>query len=332
MFYFTEDLVNAIKLSSFAPTGQATFNDPTDFIFLANEEFQKKLVPHIVKVRQDFFVKHLTTPLVDKINHYPLPERTVGNTLVDLFYLPSTSDLSQKKPIPKINIHDQQLFQSSSTSEVNKCYIEGDEIITVPTPSNPTGNLLYYFLRKPSKIVPTSQCGKITARSVSGPNTVFTVDTDLTSSSLTTVLSAGSLIDFMQVKSPFICRDIDVAIGTITTTQITVPTASVQDEASRYDPGTNIGDYICPAQQSNIPQCPDIFHPIISEMVVCRILRTLGHLDKLQVAKAELVDALRDTWGLIENRIESEVDVMYDQSSLLNQVNSWTAWPYSSVK
>jgi hypothetical protein len=184
-----------------------------------------------------------------------------------------------------------------------------------------------YFLRKPSKIVSTSSCAKIMGRAVNGVNTDFTVDTDLTGS-----LSVGSLVDFLQVKSPFLCRDIDVPIVSITSTIITVATSSVQDEALRYDPGTSVGDYICPAQTSNIPQCPDIFHPVLSEMGVVRCLRALGHLDKMNAAKMELVEKLKDAWALIENRIESEVDVVYDQTSLLNQVNSWTAWPYATVK
>lgn len=325
MFYFTEDLVSAVKLSGFIPTGQTTFLDPDDFIFLANEELFTKLVPHIVKVRQDFFAKHDTVALRDRINHYVIPERAVANTLIDLFYLPSTSDLSDKRPIAKINIHDQQLFQGNTNAEVNKFWIEGDEIITVPTPNNPTGNLMYYYLRKPSKLTSTSNCAKITGISTLAGTTTFTVNTDLTSS-----LSVGDLIDFVAGKSPFLCRYTDVAITAITSTTIAVASTDVSDESGAVDVVTN--SYICPAQQTNIPQVPDVFHPILSEMVVCRCLRALGDLEKLNVAKAELVEKLRDAWGLIQNRIESEVDVVYDQNSLLNQVNSWTAFPYASIK
>lgn len=327
MFYYTEDLVSAIKLSGFVPTGQGTFNDPTDFIWLSNEELQKRLVPHIVKVRQDFFTKHQIVPLVNGVNHYVVPERTIGGTLVDLFYLPSTSDLSKKRPIPKINLHDQQIYATNSYSEVNKFWFEGDEIIVCPTPVNPTGYLMQYFLRKPSKLVPSSQCAQITAISQGSPNTVFTVSNDLTAT--TPAIRVGSLLDFVASKSPFLCRDIDVPVVAINSTTITVATANIVNEAGTID--QIVGDWICPAQQTNIPQVPDLFHSILSEMVVCRVLRALGHLDKFNTVKAELVESLKDAWAMIENRVESEVDTVYDQNSLLNQVNGWFCWPYNTT-
>lgn len=318
MFFFTEDLVSAIKRSGFIPTGQTTFGDPDDFIALANEELQTRLVPHIIKIRQEFFTKHTTVPLLNQINHYPVPERAIGNSLRDVFFLPNASDSVNKILVKKIDEHDQQIYQGN-TGNVISFYMEGDEVIVIPTPVNPSGVLMFYYFRKPSKIVSTSSCAKITGISSAPGLTTLTVDTDLTAS-----LPAGSLVDFVQVKSPFLSRYIDVAIQSITATTIVVNTTDISNEAGTLD--TKLNDYICPAQQTNIPQIPDVFHPILSEMVVARCMKSLGNMPALQELKMELVEKLRDAWSLIENRIEGQVDVAYDQNSLLNMVSSWSLY------
>lgn len=321
MFYLTEDLVTAAKRSEHFPVGQTTFSDPDDLVAFANEEMQKRIVPFIMSVRQDFFLYYKVSNLVSNLSRYALPERAIGNALKDIFYVPDTSNLQVRYPIPKADLHDMQNWATGgSNPSVHR--IEGDEVIVVPTPSNPNASsaLMMYAFMRPNKIIPTSNCGKVTAVSQGVSQTTLTVDTDLTLSTLTTVLSSGSLVDVVSGKSPFRLRAYDVSIQSITSTSIILNNVDIQNEASLVT--ISVGDYVCPAQQTCIPMIIQEIHPVLAELICARVNKAQGALQNYQASMAEVKESLANALHLISNRVEAEVDTIYDPNSILNSIDN----------
>lgn len=312
MSYFTEDLLTSAKYTEFFPISDSTFSDDV-LIRYANEEMLSKLVPFIMSNRQDFFLQHSVTDLTQNLNHYAVPSRAIGNVLKDLFYVPDSSNTTIKYPIPKIEVHDVQRWASIGVAP-SAFHMQSDEVILYPIPSASQGQLMFYYFRRPSQIVPTTSCAKITAVSSLSGTTTFTVDTDLTAS-----LSVGSTVDLLSSHSPFIPWADDVAITAITSTTIAMTTTSVSNEVSTVLPA--VGDYIAAAGTCNIPQVSIELQNTLSEMICYRVLKAQARTEQMQRCAQNITDNLKMMFKVMENRVESEVDTLFEQNSILNAVS-----------
>lgn len=304
MGVLVEDLLESIKLRSLAPISQSTFED-SGLLLLANEELKSYIVPKIIKTREDFFLTYQDTAFQVDRSVYALNERAVGNSLKTLYYV--NSDLKEEHRLEKTDLNKIDFFATSGTP--HSFYMRGDKIIIVPKPAVAEGYLRQYFFRKQSQLVETDDVTKITAVSVGASQTTFTVDTDLSSS-----LSATDLVDFQNAQSPFLSWADDVEIQSITASTVVVNNADIQDGASNTLPG--IGDYICAAKQSNIPQIPEEFHPVLAQRCAVKLLEALNDRRKWEIAKADLKDMEAEAGLLIRNRVESSPKKINPRNSL----------------
>lgn len=303
MFYLTEDLVSSVKRRSLAPSSQKTFQD-TDIISLANEELQLSLVPDIISVREDYFLRSKDISLVSGLNHYPLPERAAGNAIKDVFFVNG----SEKRELNKRELRHVSL--SDNTGEPSTYCFEGDEILLDSVPSSSSGSLRVWFFERPNQLIESSSCSKITSVASLAGTTTFTVNTDLSAS-----LAVGSKIDLLNAQSPFLLWARDVTVTAITSSTISVATSEVIDETSTVTPGVN--DYICPRLKSNIPQVPEEFHPILAQMVVERLMEAMGDLNKLAAVKAKILEMKQKAFLLISNRVESSPAIVMNRNGIM---------------
>lgn len=306
MSYFVEDLLERVKRRSFAPISQSTFQD-SDLIDLLNEELDLNLVASLVEEREDFFLTTEDTAILQDTNYYPIPSRAIGNALKSLFYVDDSGYLS---PLKLIDPSRRAEFTQTGTRP-EAFYIEGDEVVLVPTPSVTLGSLRFSFPSKPNKLIATSSCAKITTVTNNDPTATFAVNTDLTAN-----LSAGDYVDFLSVTSPYKLWSYRVEITQITSSEIEVDLADVINQAgSSIEPQVN--DYICPTGFANIPQIPTAYHPVLAQMGVVTMLEGLGDLNKLARASATLQKLEINAKKLIRNRVESSPKKMSSKGSLV---------------
>lgn len=305
MSYFVEDLLESIKLRSMAPIAQSTFDDDK-LLSLANEENQLKLSSDLLKVKEDFFLTEETTALIAGVRNYGIPSRAIGNAIKSLSY--QVSGTTKWTPLARVDSERAQDYtEQGSTPE--KFYILGDEVILLPTPESASGTLRFEFPATPNALALTTTCAKITSSSSASSTASFVVNTDLTAS-----LSVGDYVDFLCVQSPFKLWAYRVAITQITSTQIDVDLSDVVDAANTILPQAN--DYICPSGTANIPQIPIAFHPILAQMVVVRLMESLGDLNKLGAAKQTLAEMRADAGFLIKNRVTNSPEKVRGRNSL----------------
>ena len=314
MFYFTEDLITAAQASALFPTSQNTFGTSV-LIGFANEELLGKLVPKIHSVREDFFGTTANIPLRSGVSRYPIPERALGNALKDVFYVPNITQPLVRYILSKVHVHDLQSFRGS-TGTPGAFYMEGDMLVLTTPPQTVTGveYLKVAFYQRPSQLVSTSACAKITAITVGASQTTLTLNTDLTS-----VLNVGDKIDIQKARSPFLLWSTDVVIQTVSATQIVVNNVDIADEGGTALP--TVGDWVTKALYCNIPMIPQEFHPILSEMIAARTMKGLGDSEKLASANAGIAEMMNAAIKLIANRVEGEPDVVYDSQGILSSVN-----------
>jgi hypothetical protein len=297
MSVLAEDLIASSKLRSFAPTSQSTFQT-ADFLVMANEEMLLKLVADIFTKREDFFLTTKDVAITAGVDRVTIPKRAIGGTFKSLWY---TENGIIRHRLTLATEDDIENY-SGTTGAPSRFHIEGDEVVLLPTPIS-SGYARFRYWAKPNLLTSTENCAKITSISSAGGTTTFNVDTDLTED-----LSIGSQVDFLSAKSPFLLWAEEVSITSISSTQIQVATSDVDNAAGNVEP--IVGDYICPAGYANIPMLPYEFHPVLAQMMAVRQLAGLGHIDKWNVAKAELKEVRDEAESLIKNRVETSPKVI----------------------
>jgi len=308
MFYNTEELVSSVKLRSLVPSSQATFTD-ANLITLLNEEMQLALVPDMLTVREDFFLRPSSVSLIGSVANYAIPERTIGNSIKDVYFVSSGGDY---KALNRASVEDYRLSGGTS-GEPGAYIIQGDEIVVFPTPSSSTGSLEIWTLQRPNQLVATSSCAKITAVSSVGGTTSLTVDTDLSAT-----LAIGQKIDLLSATSPFLLWAQDVTITGISSSVIEVASTAIDNGAGTVLPVAN--DYVCPAKRANIPMIPQEGHPLLCQLVSERLMEALGDLQKLQAAKVKTQEMRAQFFNMIANRVEADPHHVVKRGGILNNL------------
>lgn len=309
MRMLTEELISSIKLRSFVPISQKTFEE-SDLIQVINEEMSIKVVPAIMSVREDYYLTHEYTALTADLERYSTPKRAVGNALKSLWY----ADSARKRQYELDRCLVSGMSVNSGSSQApRKFLLEGDEIVVQPKPaSGANGYLEQWYFRRPNKMIATASCAKITDVNSAGGTTTFTVDTDLTGS-----LSVGSKLDILCGDSPFLLWAQEVAITAITTTTIAVATSAVINDVSAVEP--QINDYLCPTGYTNIPMMPEEWHPVLAQVSAIRILKSIGDNGKADRLALELRDEiLPNCYKMIQNRVETSAAPVVPKYGILD--------------
>lgn len=303
MFFTTDQIIESTKIRILSPDGQTTFQD-ADFVRFINEEFQLKLVPDMITVREDFFLKILYQPVLSGQSLYTVPERAIGNTLKDMMYIDNGNNIFQcqrinVKVIPRTGLSSVYPFQF---------IVQADQIALFPVPNASVGNLQMWYYERPNELVLTSECGQITAIAVDTPTAgqiTYTVNADI---------SSYTSVDFLSGQSPFQLWAIDVAPVSTSSTTVVVTATDVQNGAGVNMP--QVGDWICEQQKACIPMIPQDFHPLLAEMTAARIVQALGHNDKLEAINNNIKEIRLNLFNTLSNRIEQNAEAILNPFGL----------------
>lgn len=314
MFYTTNQIIESVEARTLAPTGQPTYQN-SDYVRFANEELQIKIVPDIMTIREDFFLRVLNYSITNAQASYTLPERTLGNTLKDLFYIDQNGN---RYPISRVNINDIPL-NTAATIYPQTFYMKGDQVVLVPTPTATVGTMEAWYYERPSELVLTEACGQITSIALNTPlagQTTYTVNADV---------SSYATLDFVSGTSPFRDYSIDVTPVSATSTTVVVTNTDVDSESGSLLPV--VGDWICEAQTSPIPMVPQEFHPLLAELVAGRVVQGLGDAQKLEAINANVGMMRQNMLNMIANRIEQKQEVIVNRYGLTRASGyGWTIW------
>lgn len=306
----TQEIIDYIKSEGAVPASQKTFQD-ADFVRLINTEFMTGLVPSILNVHEDYFVYEDTINIVNGVLRYDIPYRAIGGKLRDLFYLQSTDNTSLF-PLSRVAIDDIPAFYNGMSTgvSVSHYYIEGSQIVLLTLPNS--GQLLVKHFLRPNQLVLDAEVGVITTLAPSGSNTVITM------SASPTAFTSADLYDFIQGKPGHRTMDYDVAPVSVAngSNQITFLTANIPT-------GLAVGDHVCLAGESKIPQCPPELHPILAHRVVQRIMEAQGDEQGYTIASAKVAELEKKTYNLIDNRVEGSPIKITNFFSPMRAIKRW---------
>lgn len=307
----SDELLASIKLRAAVPLAQISFED-SDLLNFASEEIDLKVVPSVLAVREEFYVTTETIPLVSGQSNYSIPYRAIGGK-VRFVYLQSSD--GTVKPLAQIPMEHIPEYQQSSFAYQNAgFYLQSDELILLPpVTGQTTGSLVIKYYMKPNKVVETSRGGAITA--------INTTTGEITLDNVPANITTGSEIDMIQSKSNHKTKGYDITVisANTTTKVVTVDPLDIPTELV-------IGDIICTAGESTIPQVPSELQVMVAQAVACRVLEAIGDTQGLVNATAKLQDMEAKLLNVIDSRVEAPGRKIVNINSFINNGRRIRRW------
>jgi hypothetical protein len=303
MGYTSDEVIASIKKRGLIPTSQLTFQT-SDFLRFINEEIRINISPMLMAARENFFLKSLEDTLVAGQTNYDIAERAIGMKLKNLYYIGSNSQPYRLNMIDVDEIVDYEV--ESRTGNPEQFYFLDNQVVVLPTPSSGiVGSLRQYYYERRNEVVSTTDCGLISA--------INTVTKTVTVNAVPTGFAVGTDCDFVKAKPGFQNLSIDEAITAISSTDLTFAAL----------PSTlQVGDYVCEAQQSPIPQIPIEVFPLLSQRVVIRCLRSLNDKRGADDAKEDLKEMAQSIIELVAVRAEDQAKKIVSYNNILKHILS----------
>jgi len=132
------------------------------------------------------------------------------------------------------------------------------------------------------------------------------------------IITNGSVIDFLQTKGGHRTYSIDVEIGA----------SAISGNVINFDlgvipPSFVVGDYICLANESIIPQIPSDVHSLLAERTCERMLMSIGDVQGSQISAQKVAQLEKQQSAMVDNRVEGAPLKIVNRFSPLRLNKRW---------
>jgi hypothetical protein len=301
--YTVDSLLPTLRLLPLMPSVQALFTD-TDLTNILDFELSSKIISLIDEQSEEYFIYRKDIPYSTSIQVYKLPVRATGDKLRSVSFVDSNNNEIR---IPRLRPEDTMSNVNATGLAINPAlwgfYLENDSVVlylgSIAGSSSSFQFLRLRYARMPSTLVQEAACGQITA--ITGNVvTVGNVPTTFTTSVLYDIVSNSPQM--------FVSQGDDLAIATIAGNNITF---------TALPPTVQIGDWVCLAIQSPIPQIP--FKPgfqFLLQLAAAKCLEIHGDTQGFNVAMSQAAD-MKDLFiAVLTPRVDGNVVRLTSPNSL----------------
>lgn len=302
MDFTTTGLYASIRRRASIPTTATTGGAAADLLVYINEELRLGLAAAVLSKREGYFKRDSDTAISG--TSYRIPTRAIGGKLAGVYLLDSNSAV-MGDPLPEVD----DARQGSYSSEGALCgyLVKGQNIVLIPSASTTAAYLRMTYYEQPNEVVST------------GYATVLS----LTSTTITTVAAHGystsSVLDFVKATEGFESVAIDK-------TPTVASGSSLTFAAGVIPSGLAVGDYVCVARQSPVPQLPSEFHPILAQRVACAWLEANGDEEGLSAAKGKLGEMEAAIGVMTTPRVDTGAKKIINRFSVLGSIARNRRW------
>jgi len=308
--YTTDSLLPMLRLLPLMPSVQALFSD-SDLVNIMDFEMSSKILPLIDNQAEEYFITRDDIVYNQSIRLYPLPTRGTADKLRSVSFVDSNHNEIR---IPRLRPEDIMSNVNATGLAINPAlwgfYLENDNIRlylgSYSGSSQAYKFLRLRFVRMPSTLVQEVACGQITAVS----SNVITVNT-VPSLFLTT-----STYDIVSnTPQMFVSKGDNLTVASIIGNVITF--TSIPTDLHSAVPGPQIGDWVCLAMQSPIPQIP--FKPgfqLLLQLSAAKCLEIHGDTQGFNVAMSQAADMKNYFISVITPRVDGNVIRLTTPNSL----------------
>lgn len=284
--FTTSDLLDDIKRRAMIPADQNTFAD-TDLLRFATDELRLSLLPMLLSEREEFYLTEAgaSQTLVANTAAYQIPVRAAGQMLRDAYITDSAGNIYN---LARIEYDERPNFDNVTSGTPNHFYLRNNKIVLLPAPASSDYTLVTPYFIRPSKLVETASACQIT--DITG--TTITV-----SAAAPSTFSSSVPTDFVRATGGFECIEIGVTPTSVAST--TFVYATVPDSLA-------VGDWICVAGESPIPQLPAELHPLLAERVAKKVMKALGDVNGAKLSEETIKEMTEGARLLTNSRVQGE--------------------------
>jgi hypothetical protein len=301
--YTTDSLLTMLRLLPLMPSVQALFSS-ADLVNIMDFEMSSKILPLIDNQAEEYFITREDIPYIQSERDYSLPVRATADKLRSVSFVDSNHNEIR---IPRLRPEDIMSNVNSTGLAINPAlwgfYLQHDRIIlylgSFTGSSNAYKFLRLRYVRMPNTLVQEAACGQITA--ISG--------NQVTVGNMPATFTTGVTYDIIS-NSPqlFVSQGDDLTITTIAGMNITFTAL----------PSTvQIGDWVCLAMQSPIPQIP--FKPgfqFLLQLSAAKCLEIHGDTQGYNIAMSQAADMKDFFISVITPRVDGNVIRLTTPNSL----------------
>lgn len=285
-------LLPTLKRRGLLPNTQETLAD-TDYLALANDELQSYIVPLILRAREEYLVTSTDITVVAGTQSYPIPSRAVGGKVRNVQISDATSSTTYRQ---LARVEPEQCPDVGSSGDMWGYYFQGNNIVLSSSPTS-GGTLRVTYHLMPNELVAVAQCAPIT--SIASLSSKI-----LTATAVSGWATAATNYDIVKAKPGFDTYELENS-ATRSSNTFTFTSA--------LDTNIVVGDYVCLAGESPIPQIPQALHPLLAHRVVLRALEALGD-PKAQVAAKTCEELTKSAITLLTPRSDGNARVVINRN------------------
>lgn len=253
--YTTDLLLTSMKKRGMIPASTNAFST-TDLLRVLTEEMRTYIVEMLVSANEEYGVTTYDVSIASGTSSYVMPPRASGMHLRGVYFVDSSGNEA-----PLDRIEPSRAGDYGTSGSIAGYKLENNSVVVVPSPSATSGTLRMRYFYRPNKLVETTAVGLITAINTS--TRVVTVST-----TIPTTFTTSVTYDLVKGQPGFQSLGIDLAVSaaaaTSMTFSVTLPT------------GLAVGDYVCLAGQSPIPQIPPETHILLAHRAAQIVLEGVG--------------------------------------------------------
>jgi hypothetical protein len=295
------------------PSVQALFAD-SDLVNIMDFEMSSKILPMIDNQAEEYFIRIQDIPYSTNQTLFPLPIRATADKLRSVSFLDNNNN---EVRIPRLRPEDIMSNVNATGLAINPAlwgfYLQ-DNLIVLYLSSANGGSSSFPFLRlryvrMPSTLVEEADCAQITA--ITG--NVITVN--ITANPLPSTFTTTATYDIVS-NSPqmFVSKGDDLTVTSIVGNQITF--TSLPFVPSTLS-GPQVGDWVCIAMTSPIPQIP--FKPgfqLLLQLSAAKCLEIHGDVQGFNIAMSQAADMKNYFISVITPRVDGNVIRLTTPNSL----------------
>jgi hypothetical protein len=306
MDFTTGGLYASIRRRASIPTTATTGGAAADLLAYVNEELRLGLVAEILKLREGYFKRDLDTAIGSSTS-FRMPTRAIGGKLAGVYLLDSAGAVIGD-PLPEIQ--DERQGGYDGDSGLSGYRVKGQSLVLVGGSSTTATSLRQTYYERPNEVVST------------GYATVLALTSTVITTSASHGYTTSSVLDFVKANEGFESAAIDKTPTVAAGSSLTFAAGVIPSDLA-------IGDYVCVAKQSPVPQIPSEFHPILAQRVACAWLEAGGYREQLEAARGKLL-AMEEAIGVLSSpRVDTGAKKLIARHSVLGSLPGRSRWGVS---
>lgn len=291
--FTTTGLIAKVIRRGFLPPGGALSS--SDILQYATDQLRSYIPAFLKDLREEYLIAKLTLTVTGPV--VPAPARAVGAALRTLKWRGSDG---RYIPIPRTEPERAGDFCTSGSCP-RAYYFEGNNIVLLPAVSSGTLQLAYQ--QRPGELVLPTACARITA--VDYPNQQVTVASrpGLNAAAPSSFGGTSATYDLVGGTPNFVAYSLDFGAGFNTPIAFTGNIGQFNDPVMPL--GISVGDYLCLADETCIPQLPIELHDLVAQSAAAAIANATGSSRK---------DSINDALTKLEAQLTSILSPRNDGS------------------